>query len=64
MKNRPVYRRIPADYAHMQDLSTDIKTLPQAFGGYHLLLEKTCDQTILPQQYLLETGKHKQLLKH
>ena len=29
----------------MQDLSIDIKTLPQAFGGYHLLLVVTCDQT-------------------
>ena len=29
----------------MQDLSIDIKTMPQAFGGYHLLLIITCDQT-------------------
>ena len=29
----------------MQDLSIDIKTMPQAFGGYHLLLVKTCNQT-------------------
>ena len=29
----------------MQDLSIDIKTMPQAFGGYHLLLDITCDQT-------------------
>ena len=29
----------------MQDLSVDIKTMPQAFGGYHLLLVITCDQT-------------------
>ena len=29
----------------MQDLSTDIKTMLQAFGGYHLLLVITCDQT-------------------
>ena len=28
----------------MQDLSIDIKTMPQAFGGYHLLLVITCDQ--------------------
>ena len=34
---------IPVDYAPMQDLSTDIKMMPQAFGGYHLLI--TCDQT-------------------
>ena len=29
----------------MQDLLIDIKTMPQAFGGYHLLLVVTCDQT-------------------
>ena len=29
----------------MQDLSIDIKTVPQAFGGYHLLQVITCDQT-------------------
>ena len=29
----------------MQDLSIDIKTMPQAFGGYHLLMVITCDQT-------------------
>ena len=29
----------------MQDLSIDIKTMPQALGGYHLLLVITCDQT-------------------
>ena len=29
----------------MQDLSIDIKTMPQAFGVYHLLLVITCDQT-------------------
>ena len=45
MKNRPVYRRIPVDYVPMQDLSIDIKTMPQAFGGYLLLLVITCDQT-------------------
>ena len=45
MKNRPVYRWTPVDYAPMQDLSIDIKTMPQAFGGYHLLLGITCDQT-------------------
>ena len=28
----------------MQDLSIDIKTMPEAFGGYHLLLVITCDQ--------------------
>ena len=45
MKNQPVYGRIPVDYASMQDLSIDIKTMPQAFGGYHLLLVIICDQT-------------------
>ena len=45
MKNRPVHGWIPVDYAPMQDLSIDIKTMPQAFGGYHLLLVITCDQT-------------------
>ena len=44
-KNRPVYRWILLDYAPMQDLSIDIKTMPQAFGGYHLLLVITCKQT-------------------
>ena len=29
----------------MQDLSIDIKMMPQAFSGYHLLLVTTCDQT-------------------
>ena len=32
-------------YTPMQDLLIDIKTMPQAFGGYHLLLVITCDQT-------------------
>ena len=45
MRNRPVYGRIPVDYTPMQDLSIDINTMPQAFGGYHLLLVITCDQT-------------------
>ena len=45
MKNRPVYGRILVDYAPMQYLSIDIKTMLQAFGGYHLLLVITCDQT-------------------
>ena len=45
MKNRPMYRRIPVDYAPMQDLLIDIKTIPQPFCGYHLLLVITCDQT-------------------
>ena len=45
MKNRPIYGRIPVDYAPMQDLSIDIKTMPQMFGEYHLLLVIRCDQT-------------------
>ena len=45
MKDRPIYGRIPVDYAPMQDLSIDIKMMPQAFGGYHLLLVIPCDQT-------------------
>ena len=45
MKNRPMYGQIPVDYASMQDLSIAIKTMPQAFGGYYLLLVITCDQT-------------------
>ena len=45
MKKRPMYGQIPVDYAPMQDLLIDIKTMPQAFGGYHLLLVITCDQT-------------------
>ena len=44
MKYRLIYGRIPVDYAPMQDLSIDIKMMPQAFGGYHLLLAITCDQ--------------------
>ena len=44
-KSKPVYGWIRIDYAPMQDLSIDIKTMPQAFSGYHLLLVKTCDQT-------------------
>ena len=45
MKNRPMYGWILVDYAPMQDLSIDIKTMPQAFGGYNLLLVITCNQT-------------------
>ena len=45
MKNQPVYGRIPVDYTPMQGLSIDIKPMPQAFRGYHLLLVITCDQT-------------------
>ena len=35
MKNCPIYGRIPVHYAPMQDLSIDIKMMPQAFGGYY-----------------------------
>ena len=45
LKYRPVYGRIPVDYAPMQDLSIDIKTMPQVFRGYHLLLVITCDHS-------------------
>ena len=44
-KNRPVYGRVPIDYALMQDLSIDIKHMPIAFGGCQYLLVITCDQT-------------------
>ena len=44
-KNRPVYGRIPVDYTPIQDLSIDIKMMPQAFGGCHLLSVITFDQT-------------------
>ena len=44
-KNRPIYGRVPIDYAPMQDLSIDIKHMPIAFGGYKYLLIITCDQT-------------------
>ena len=40
-----MYGQILVDYAPMQDLSIDIRTMPQAFGGYHWLLVITCDQT-------------------
>ena len=42
---RPVYGRVPIDYTPMQDLSTDIKQMAMAFGGYQYLLVITCDQT-------------------
>ena len=44
-KNRPIYGRIPIDYAPMQDLSINIKHMPTALGGYQYLLVITCDQT-------------------
>ena len=42
-KNRPIYGRIPIDYAPMQDLSIDIKHMRVVFGGYQYLLVITCD---------------------
>ena len=47
MKNQAIYRRIPVDYTPMQDLSINIKMMPQAFRGCHLLLVITCDQTVM-----------------
>ena len=44
-KNRPIYGRIPKDYAPMQDFSINIKHMPTAFGGYQYLLVIMCDQT-------------------
>ena len=44
-KNRPIYGRIPIDYAPMQDLFIDIKHMPIAFVGYQYLLVITCEQT-------------------
>ena len=38
MKNRPVYGGIPIAYTPVQNLSIDIKTMPQAFRGYHLFV--------------------------
>ena len=43
-KNRPVYGRIPIDYASMQDISINIKHMSTAFGGYQYLSVITCDQ--------------------
>ena len=45
LKNRPIYGRIPVDYAPMQDPSIDTKHMPADFGGYQYLLVITCDQT-------------------
>ena len=59
IKNRPVYGRIPVDYAPMQDLLIDIKTMPQAFRGYHLLLVITCNQTTFMIAVHLEIEQHK-----
>ena len=46
-KNRPIYGRLPIEYAPIQDLSIDIKHMPITFGGYQYLLVITCDQTNL-----------------
>ena len=43
-KNRPIYGRIPIDYAPMQDLSIDIKHMPMAFSDQYPLVIM-CDQT-------------------
>ena len=64
MKNQLVYDRIPVDYTSMQDLSIYIKTMPQAFRGYHLLLVITCDQTNFMIAVPLEIEQCKQLQKH
>ena len=45
IKYQTVNGRIPVDYTPMQDLSIDIKTMPEAFRGYQLLLVITYDQT-------------------
>ena len=58
-KNRPVYGRTPVDYAPMKDLSINIKTMPQGYGGYHLLLVITCDQTNFTIAVPSEIDKHK-----
>ena len=48
----------------MQGLSIDIKTMPQAFSGYHLLsFVITCNQTNFTIAVPLEIDKHKQLAK-
>ena len=44
-KKRPIYGRVPIDYALMQDLTIDIKHMPIAFGRYQYLSVITCDQT-------------------
>ena len=59
-KNRPIYGRIPMDYAPMQNLSILIKHMPMAFGGYQYLLVITCDQTNLTTVTLLEVDMHNQ----
>ena len=62
-KNRLVYGRTPGDFAPMQDLSIDIKTMPQAFGGYHLLLVITCNQTNFTIAVPLRDGQKQTVAK-
>ena len=64
MKSRPAYRWTPVDYAPMQDLLIDIKTMSQALGGYHLLLVITCDQTNFTIAVPLRDRQTQLLLKH
>ena len=64
MTNRPIYRCILVDYAPMQDLSIDIKTMPQVFGRYHLLLVINCHQMNFTIAVPLRDGQTKQLQKH
>ena len=45
LKTKPKTDQYMVEYTPMQDLTIDIKTMPQAFGGYHLLLVITCNQT-------------------
>ena len=59
-----MYGQILVEYAAMQDLLIDIKTMPQAFGRYHLLLVITCDQTNFTIAVTLGIGKLKLLQKH
>ena len=59
MKNRPIYGRIPVDYAPMQDLSIDIKTIPQMIMNY-IRLSVTLSKLITSKKWTLslkyETG--------
>ena len=63
MKNRPMHGQIPVDYAPMQDLLIDIKTMPQTFGGDHLLLVITCDQTNFTKAVPLRDRQTKTIAK-
>ena len=59
-KNRPIYGRVPIDYAPIQDLSINIKHMPTAFGGYQYLLVIKCNQTNFTIVLLSEVEVHKQ----